>query len=260
MTRPLDAVPVPAGLLHPVGLWVFNYVIPAATILILIVAGRGCVRQRRLTWLFLFVVCSMSTFWMETIGDWGQHLRYSPRFSSYSWDWLPYHTPTDPYFMPFAYGVYWTLHAAAVMALGAWLAKKRGWTLLRAVLVLSIPVNFIFDLSLESTAAYLGWWTYDPGFGPIWHFARGSQPLLWPVTLMIGWPNFVAYVAGKPASTGPNVIERTFRLDAAASGPAHELKRFGAWLLTFQVTFFLMLVVPLVVLRLVTGHDSPYVP
>ena len=60
---------------------------------------------------------------------------------------------------------------------------------------------------------------------------------------------------------GPHyVIERTFHVDATARGVGHELKRFGAWLLTFQATFFVMLVVPLVVLRLATGRDSPYVP
>jgi hypothetical protein len=36
--------------------------------------------------------------------------------------------------------------------------------------------------------------------------------------------------------------------------------RLGAWFVVFQVTFFLLLVVPLVVLRWVTGADSSYIP
>ena len=39
-----------------------------------------------------------------------------------------------------------------------------------------------------------------------------------------------------------------------------ELVRFGAWILTFQLSFFVILCVPLVTLRLLTGHDSIYVP
>jgi hypothetical protein len=39
-----------------------------------------------------------------------------------------------------------------------------------------------------------------------------------------------------------------------------ELMRLGAWFVGFQVSFFFLLVVPLVVLRAVTGADSPYVP
>ena len=36
--------------------------------------------------------------------------------------------------------------------------------------------------------------------------------------------------------------------------------RLGAWFVGFQVSFFVFLVGPLVVLRAVTGADSPYVP
>jgi hypothetical protein len=39
-----------------------------------------------------------------------------------------------------------------------------------------------------------------------------------------------------------------------------ELMRLGAWFIVFQVTFFVLLVVPLVVMRWATGADSPYIP
>ncbi|WP_035920841.1 hypothetical protein [Frankia sp. QA3] len=39
-----------------------------------------------------------------------------------------------------------------------------------------------------------------------------------------------------------------------------ELARFGTWFVVFQVTFFGMLVIPLVAMRASTGHDSVYVP
>jgi hypothetical protein len=257
----------------------------------------------------LFVICSALVWWMETIGDWGQELIYSPRLDHYHTGWLPYTTPNDPYFMPFTYAVYWTVHAWAVLTLAGWLARRRGWSLLRAVLVLSVPVGVIWDLTVESTSAYFGWWTYNPGFGPEIHFARGNQPLLWPMILMCIWPNFVAYVAGKPKTRGLNVIERRFglgrfvrpapdlpargegaRLSSAAAwspsgvtlaeAPARlpdtraaaagyevigprwrfELARFGAWMVTFQVSFFVILCIPLVTLRLVTGHNSIFVP
>jgi hypothetical protein len=252
---------VPAGILHPPGVWVYDWVIPVIGSAIIVWAAARCWRARRLTWGFLFLVSSMLTFWLETMGDWGQHLVYSPAFAHYSWDWMPWHTQSEPYFMPFAYAAYWTVHAWVVLRIAQWLATRQGWTLLKAVLVLSIPINF-------------------------------------------AWPNFIAYVAGKPTSSGLNVIERWFRLDrftrplpapaptggqptaafspgaggtttlarprAAAVGVdyevvgttrvAFEARRLGAWLLTFQVTFLLMLVMPLVLLRIITGHNSPYVP
>jgi hypothetical protein len=39
-----------------------------------------------------------------------------------------------------------------------------------------------------------------------------------------------------------------------------ELMRLGAWFVVFQITFFVFLVIPLVVLRTATGADSPYIP
>lgn len=166
-------------------------------------------------------------------------------------------------------------------------------------------MGVIWDLSVETVSAYFGWWTYNPGFGPEIHFARGNQPLLWPLILLCIWPNFMAYVAGKPHARGINPLERALGLSrfvrvrqapeapvpalassgiaalttgslirtttdvANLGGPDYDvvgsrwkfdLARFGAWMLTFQVSFFVILIVPLVSLRLITGHNSIYAP
>jgi hypothetical protein len=39
-----------------------------------------------------------------------------------------------------------------------------------------------------------------------------------------------------------------------------ELARFGAWFAVFQVSFALLLVLPLVLMRVLTGNDSIYAP
>ena len=39
-----------------------------------------------------------------------------------------------------------------------------------------------------------------------------------------------------------------------------ELARFGAWFVVFQISFFVTLVIPLVARRLISGHNSEYVP
>jgi hypothetical protein len=39
-----------------------------------------------------------------------------------------------------------------------------------------------------------------------------------------------------------------------------ELMRLGAWFIVFQITFFGFLIIPLVVLRTLTGAESPYIP
>jgi hypothetical protein len=304
------APPTPPGLAHPPAVYIYNVIIPVVGSLIILAVALDSLRARRLTWAFLFVVCSALTWWMETMGDWGQELVYSPALAHYHLSWLPWSSPNDPYFMPFTYAVYWTVHAWVVLTLAGKLADWRHWSLLKAVVILSVPVGVVWDLTVETISAYFGWWTYNPGFGPEIIFAHGRQPLLWPLILLCIWPNFVAYMSGKPNGRGLNTLERAFGLGrmvrpltgAAAPVPAlvgaaapagtvpattavagessasgfraagkldyevigarwkFELARFGAWMATFQVSFFFMLVVPLVSLRLVTGHNSIYVP
>jgi hypothetical protein len=244
---------------------------------------------------------------METIGDWGQMLFYSPTFAEHHLlDWLPLKTPHDPLFMPFAYAVYWGVHALLVLWLSQWVSSRTGWSMLKSMVVLAIPVNYIWDFLVEGTATAMGWWTYDPGMGPVLEWDSGGRvTLLWTIGIMCTWPNLIAYWAGKPPIRGLNHLERFCRLDRltvpkkpASTGAAtdaaglgslavatkpetlskqqefdaylnydvtiprwrFELMRLGAWFIGFQVSFAVLLVLPLVALRAVTGADSPYVP
>ena len=311
MTVYLAGPPTPAALVDPSGTWFFNWVIPIAGGLVILLAIADSIRRRRLTWGFLFLMNSMLVYWMESTGDWGQELVYSPTFiRHHALDWLPLKTPNDPLFMPFAYAVYWTVHAMVILWLGQLVARKFGWSMLKAILVLAIPVNYAWDFFVEGVAAAMGWWTYDPGMGPVLRFANGGQiTLLWTIGLMCFWPNLIAYWAGKPPVRGLNHFERFFGLErftrpkkpgtesVSISGPVgvaaaatatalqtavprtkqqeyddlldyevtiprwrFELARSGAWFAVFQVSFFLLLVVPLVVMRMVTGNDSVYIP
>jgi hypothetical protein len=177
--------------------------------------------------------------------------------------------------------------------------------MLKSMVVLAIPVNYVWDFLVEGTATAMGWWTYDPGIGPVLEWGSGGRAtLLWTVGLMCTWPNLIAYWAGKPPVRGLNHLERFCRLDrfttpkrslaavptdgagsgrlALAAKPTtqtkqqefdaylnydvtiarwrFELMRLGAWFIGFQLSFFFLLVLPLVVLRAVTGADSPFVP
>jgi Spirocyclase AveC-like len=305
------APPTPPALVDPSGTWFFNWVIPIAGSIVIALAIIDSIRRRRPTWGLLFLVNSMLVYWMETIGDWGQELVYSPAFvRHHALDWLSPKTPNDPLFMPFAYAVYWTVHAVVVLWLGQLLARRFGWSMLKAIVVLAIPVNYAWDFFVEGLAAAMGWWTYDPGMGPVLTFPGGGRiTLLWTIGLMCFWPNLIAYWAGKPPVRGLNHFERFVGLgrftrpkrspaqpdsanDSLSSGVnatatttrkakrrtkqqeyedlldyevtipgwRFELARFGAWFAIFQVSFCLLLVVPLVVMRVITGHDSVYIP
>src|SRR6201986_2536322 len=71
----------------------------------------------------------------------------------------------------------------------------------------------------------MGWWTYDPGIGPVLEWGNGGRiTLLWTIGIMCVWPNLIAYWAGKPPIRGLNHFERFCRLDrftvAKASSPS----------------------------------------
>jgi hypothetical protein len=299
---------VPPATTEPSGVWFFNWVIPIAGSIFIVLAVADVIRRRRLTWGFLFLFNSLAVYWMETVGDWGQHLYYSPAFAQHHLlDWLPLKTPNDPLFMPFAYAVYWGVHALLVLWLSQWVSTKFGWSMLKSMLVLAIPVNYVWDFVVEGTATAMGWWTYDIGMGPVLEWDNGGRiTLLWTIGLMCTWPNLIAYWAAKPPIRGLNHLERFCRLErftipkpavsvttsvgargapggvAVATKPARitkqhefddylnyevtiprwrfELMRLGAWFVGFQISFLLLLVTPLVVLRAVTGIDTPYVP
>jgi hypothetical protein len=296
----------PPATLNPSGVWFFNWVIPVAGSVFIALAVADAIRRRRLTWGFLFLFNSLAVYWMETLGDWGQMLFYSPAFAQHHLlEWLPIKTPNDPLFMPFAYAVYWGVHALLVLWLSQWVSSRFGWTMLQSMVVLAIPVNYIWDFVVEGTATAMGWWTYGPGMGPVLLWDNGGRvTLLWTIGIMCGWPNLIAYWAGKPPIRGLNHFERFLRLDrftvpkpksrplndaeVAGGGIAvatrqvrptrqqefddylnyevtiprwrFELMRLGAWFVVFQASFCVLLVVPLIVLRTLTGAESPYVP
>ena len=154
--------PTPPALQDPPGIMAFQIGVIVIATYFMIMACWDSYRCGRLTYAFLFFWNSVLCYWMETAGDWGQHLVYSPKFwCHHLLDWIPYKTPNDPVFMPFTYGMYWTFHSILLM----WLAPILQHfipklTLLQAVLVVSLPLNYALDIVQEGICTYLGYWTY----------------------------------------------------------------------------------------------------
>src|SRR3954449_10050216 len=86
--------------------------------------------------------------------------------------------------------------------------------MLKSMIVLAIPVNYVWDFVVEGRATAMGWWTYDPGIGPVLEWSNGGRiTLLWTIGIMCTWPNLIAYWAGKPPIRGLNHFERFCGLD-----------------------------------------------
>ena len=277
-------VVIPGAVEHPPALWFFNYVIPAAAIIVFTALTVQSVRRKSLSWYWLFFVSGVASFWVETIADWSIYLTYSPAFITYQ---LPFnyswHVWDNPAFVPFAYGVYWGMFPYVVLRLTQMVSKRTGWSEFKSLLIVGIPFSYCWDLLVEGTATYFGWWTYDPPLGPSFSWVplggAGIQTLIVPPLLMIIWPNVVAWMAGDPNDGTSPRIARLFRIPAhrdtspAGSQSLHELAtptrsswnvryellKFGGWISVFywaQVTQLL----PIVLIRYAFGHDSIFAP
>jgi hypothetical protein len=105
-----------------------------------------------------------------------------------------------------------------------------------------------------------GLWTYVDTVGPVLHSDAGTMPLLYPnipfglfgalTAFLIGWTN----AEGRPR------FEALVAKPGLAPGPKRDVLRVVAWVLTFNITYWLFLITPTIVLRLTLGEPSPLVP
>jgi hypothetical protein len=55
----------PPATLNPSGVWFFNWVIPIAGSIFIVLAVTDAIRRRRLTWGFLLLFNSLAVYWMR---------------------------------------------------------------------------------------------------------------------------------------------------------------------------------------------------
>jgi hypothetical protein len=169
--------------------WIFETGTPLLSALIVAFLVYQSIRQKTLTWSILIALASASCWWLETNGDWSQHLIYSPVLSHYRRDW-PYTSPRNPNYMPITYALNWWAHAWAILKLVAWMQRRYfpAMTLGQGILIFSVPFTWAWNIVVEGPATWVGLWTYDPPIGVAIEWARGTNwPMLWPSLLMVGW-------------------------------------------------------------------------
>jgi hypothetical protein len=275
-----DGTCLPAGIINPdpVAVWIFETGTPLFSAIIVAFLLYKSLQQKTLTWSLLIAIASASCWWLETNGDWSQHLLYSPVLSHYTLNW-PYTSPHNPNYMPITYALYWWAHAWAVLRLVGWVQKRHfpNLTLGMGILLFSVPFTWGWNIIVEGPATWAGLWTYDPPIGPAIEWARGTYwPVLWPSMLMVVWINLIAWMVRLPEEQNElNRIERLFNLGGLLGKPGwsrgeggnpmlgtarFQAVRLLCWVIFFNVTFALTLNLPLFVMRMWGGFHSNYLP
>jgi hypothetical protein len=237
-------------------------------------------------------------WWQEWFGDWAAYIVYNPHFTLIPWHATTWTTPNKPWAVIPAYGWYYTLSLLLLVALVDRVRRSRphASALLTAVAV-GLPLFYLIDLLVEGGASVLGMWSYDHYVGPAITSSKGNFPLLHPIVffavwctvmgvlvvrpgpdvqddrtvldrlLRVGRPGPVASATAAPAPHARATRGGTAVLERTAPAPAVDgltvranLLRLGAWVLTFNVSYWVLFVFPIVLIRQLGGVHSDVVP
>lgn len=210
----------------------------------------------------LLAIAGLSIFWQEFYADWGAYLLWSSDYHMLWWGSTTWTTPDKPTMNIWSYPVFMTAAFLAMLVLQKW-ARGR-WPRIHPLLLSLVtagPVLIGFNLVMEYVSVEtFGLWTYVDTMGPVLHSGAGTMPLLYPnipfglfgavTAFLIGWTN----EEGRPR------FEALLAKAGLPQGLKRDLLRALAWVLTFNVTYWLFLITPMLIIREVWGDPSSLVP
>lgn len=219
-------------------------------------------RRREIGLVGLLAVAGFSIFWQEFYADWGAYLMWNPDYRMLPWGTTPLTTPDKPAMNLWSYPVFMTAAFLAMLALQRW--ARRRWPRVHPLLLSLLtagPVLIAFNVVMEYiSVATLGFWSYVDTVGPALHSEAGTMPLLYPnipfglfgavTAFLIGWTN----ARGRPR------FEALIASPDLPRGIRRDTLRVLAWVLMFNVTYWLFLVTPCILIRLAFGEPSTLVP
>ena len=273
------------------GIWFWNNVVPPITLCVVGYFVYKSVKTKTVTWWLLFAIGAASMFPFESFCDWGGMLTWSPEFPNYGSQTIisfPWHVNELPTYTIWAYAAYWGFHAFLLAKGIHYLMEKKGWSKLKAILVLAVPTGYILNLCVEGFSTYMGWWQYEPIIGPYIDWSHvspdhvGTYPLFDPVVIAIIWPTTIAILTDSVGESKYELhkIDKFFHLETLlpVTHPSHpdytgdpeaspekfawkfEITRVFIWIGIFVWTYCLCMWGPLMIIRYIAGIDSVYAP
>jgi hypothetical protein len=241
--------------------WIFTVAGPFLWLALALHHARITARRRFLSPGALLFIAGTTMWWQEWYADWGSYLLFNGHFPLIPWGSSTWTSPNKPWAVIPAYGWFFGLALPGLLALVAALRRRvpewSTWGLVAAVVV---PVFYLIDLGLESTASRLGWWSYTRTVGPTLSTPRGSFPLFYPAGVFVVWAVVTVRLLVERDDTGHWRHERLLRIPRIPPGWKREIARASVWALTLNALFWFVLVLPTILLRHAFGHPSALVP
>lgn len=246
-------------MVSPVYFEVFMLTAFVALVIWIIVDTR---RNRQLGLVGLLAIAGFSIFWQEFYADWGAYLAWNPGYRMLPWGPSPLTTPDKPAMNLWSYPVFMTAAFLSMLALQRW-ARKR-WPRVHPLLLSLLtagPALIAINVVLEYiSVATFGFWTYVDTVGPVMTSESGTMPLLYPNIPFGLFGAMMAFLIGWTNDEGRPRFEALIARPGMAQGVKRDALRAVAWVLTFNITYWLFLVTPCILIRLAFGDPSTVVP
>lgn len=246
-------------LLDPVGAVPWEWAMTGIALVIVAVGVVQSVRERKLSRTLLAAVASATAFWQETYGDWGSYLLYSPEFATYSWGDTVWSSPVRCWWFVAGYIFFYTTFFLALEK--SFYVVKDRWPNANpyiATTVVSFPMFYIFDMTVEGAAHGFGWWRYQYAFGPSMAVGHGRFPLLWPILEQVPFMVLVVFALTWRNAEGDDVFELLAR--KIVRRQPGQISILVSWIVAVNVVFLVSTILPLMALRWIAGPASAAVP
>ena len=241
--------------------WIFQIIGPIAWFAI---AGLLIWRSRKnkaLTFFAITFFAATTMWWQEWYADWAGYLRFSGEFALIPWYATAWAAPTKPWAVIAGYGWFIGLAIPAIVLLvNRATRNKVGAARYVLAAAITAPIFWAIDITVEAVATALNWWEYTNPMGPVITTTNGDFPLVYPSLVFVLWAVVVVFILMQRDDSGFFLHERIVRVNRMGAGLGRDVARVIAMALTFNITFWLVLVLPTILIRQYTGAPSVLVP
>lgn len=117
-----------------------------------------------------------------------------------------------------------------------------------------------WNLFVEGVSVGLGYRTYFDTFGPSIVFASTAISLVHPLIIFTIYGVVAAYILSDRDDNGHARFESVFRVKSVRPGWRRESVRLLAYVVVMNLTFFVFMSIPMIVVRELFGHANAFVP
>lgn len=219
-------------------------------------------KQRRLSLVSLCAIAGLSIFWQEYYADWGAYLLWSDEFHMMPWGSTLWTTPRKPWHTLVAYPVFMTIAIGLMLQLCRqaqirFIKINSQLVCFTVAAICLIVINTVLEYLAVASA---GQWTYVDTMGPVLSTAHGDQPLLYPNIPFGIWGGVICCLILSVGIDGTPKFEAYFGVQYRKAVWAREGLRALSWITVWNITYWIFLCTPLILLRELMGAPNLLVP